>query len=126
RVARLDPADQVLGVPHRERGLAGDGNPLAPQLKGVDVLRVLYEVHLARRLPHHAFRLGMSLAPDVDHVVTLAGQVGDQFVRPDDVRARGVDRLQPQLDRALLDLRRHAVRGEYDGALFDLVQPGKP
>ena len=67
--------------------------------------RVLNEVHLARRLPHHALRLGVSFATDVHDVITLVGEVGDQLVGADDVGARGVDRLQPELDRALLDLR---------------------
>src|SRR2546425_445602 len=55
-------------------------------------------------------------------LVALAGEIGDQLVRPDDVRARGVDCGEASLDRALFDLGRNSVRGEDHRAVLDLVE----
>ena len=94
RISRLHLADQVLGVPDRKRGLARDRDPVAVQVERVDVLRVLDEVDGPRRFAHHALRLGMAFAPDIDDLVPLAGEVRDQLVGADDVRAGGVDGFQ--------------------------------
>src|SRR5256885_7248478 len=125
RVPRLDPADEVLGIPDRERRLAGDRDTVAGQNESFDVIRFLNEVDAARRLADDPFRFRMPFATDVDDLVTLVREVRHQLMRADDVRARRVDRLEAQLDCPLLDLRRHAVRREDDGAVLDVLQPRK-
>ena len=122
----LDAPDQVLRVPDRQRGLAGDRDAVSGQLERVDVFGLLHQVYLAGRLAHHAFRLRVALAADVDHLVALARQVGHQFVRAHHVRAGGVDRLQAKLDCASLHLGRHAVGGEDDRAFPDVLEAGEP
>ena len=47
-------------------------------------------------------------------------------MRTHHVRAGRVDRLEAELDRARLDLGRHAVCREYDGPFFDLLEAQKP
>src|SRR5439155_23497161 len=125
RIPGLDPPDQILCVPDRKRRLTGDRDAIPLQLEGVDVRRVLDQEYLARRLAHHALGLRVAFAADVHHLIALAGQVRDQLMGAHDVGARGVNGLEPELDRSLLHLRRHAVRSEDDGSLFDLLQPAK-
>src|SRR5438034_4529337 len=68
----------------------------------------------------------MSLATDVHDLVTLVRKVRHQLVRANDVGARRVDRLQAELDGALLDLGRNAVRCEVARSFRVVLGPGEP
>ncbi len=83
-------------------------------------------MHLSGRLAHHALGLRVSLAADVDDLVTLAGEVGDQLVGPHHVRTGGVDRRQASFHCTLLDLWRHPVRGEDHRSVLDLFEARQP
>src|SRR5215472_4659494 len=68
----------------------------------------------------------MAFAADVDHLVPTSRQVLYQVVGPHDVGTGGVHGVEPHLGGPFLDLRRHAVGREDDGAAADLFEAREP
>ena len=117
------PVDDRLGVPHRERRLAGDGQPGAGgEVELLDLLDALDEGDVVGGDAQRALRLGVAALADVDDVVALAGQPADQVVGAGDVAAGGVDDVQAAALRLVDHLRRDAVGGEDDRARLDLLE----
>ena len=98
-IAGADRVDQLLGVPHGERRLAGDGDALVLDVEALHVLHRLHEMDLAGCLADDPFRLRVAVASDVDDVGAPARELANQVVRADDVGAGRIDGRQPELDR---------------------------
>ena len=126
RVLLAHPLDHGCCVPDAQRGLAGDRDLVVFDVERVDVFRFLHQVNFPRCLADDALRLRVSSAADVDDVVAALGQVFDEVVRDNDIRAGRVDQGQTARRGLVFDRRRDAVRGEDHGSAVDLVQALEP
>ncbi|MNP23993.1 hypothetical protein D3C76_1167260 [compost metagenome] len=112
----------MLDIPLAHGRLVRDDDFVGRKIQLFDLFFLLDQMHLAWRNAYRAFRLGVSLLPDVDHLIPFGDLLFDQHMGFGYVGASGIHRCKPFVAGHLANLRRYAMGGKNDRPALHLAQ----